>query len=54
MTNSTISVRVDDELLEHVDQLAEQHNTTRSEVARHLLDNGARAQKYYSEFELNL
>lgn len=54
MTDTTISVRVDDDLLNHIDHLAEQHDTTRSEVARHLLDNGSRARKYYPEFEIDL
>ena len=54
MTDATISVRVDPSLLDYIDQLADQHDTTRSEVARHLLDNGSRAHKYYPEFSLEL
>lgn len=54
MTDATISVRVDDDLADYLDQLAEQHDTTRSEVARQLLDNGSRAHKYYPEFEIDL
>ena len=54
MTDATISVRVDDDLLRYVDRLADEHGTTRSEVARHLLDNGSRAHKYYPEFELDI
>lgn len=53
MTDTTISVRVDDDLLEYLDGLADRYDTTRSEVARHLLDNGTRAHKYYPEFEID-
>lgn len=53
MTNTTISVRVDDDLADYLDELADQYDTTRSDVARHLLDNGSRAHKYYPEFEID-
>lgn len=53
MTDTTISVRVDDDLVEYLDGLADQYDTTRSEVARHLLDNGTRAHKYYPEFNID-
>jgi len=53
MSDTVVSVRVDDDLLEYIDGLADQHGTTRSEVARHLLDNGTRAHKYYPEFEID-
>lgn len=54
MTDETISVRVDASLLSYIDQLAGQHDATRSDVARQLLDNGSRAHKYYPEFEIDL
>lgn len=52
MTDTTISFRVSDEFVEYLDDLADRYDTTRSEVARHLLDNGTRAHKYYSEFSI--
>ena len=53
MTDTTISVRVDEELVEYLDSLADRYDTTRSEVARNLLDNGSRAHKYYPEFNID-
>ena len=54
MTDSTVSARVDDDLLDYIDELADRHDTSRSEVVRHLLSNGTRAHKYYSEFEIEI
>ena len=53
MTDATISVRVDEELVEYLDTLADRYDTTRSDVARNLLDNGSRAHKYYPEFNID-
>ena len=53
MTDTTISFRVDDDLADHLDELADRYDTTRSDIARHLLDNGTRAHKYYPEFNIN-
>ena len=53
MTDTTISIRVDDDLADYIDRLADRYDTTRSDVARHLLDTGSRAHKYYPEFEID-
>mgnify|MGYP006280646529 FL=1 len=53
MTYTTLSFRVDEDMIETLDRVAEKHDSTRSEVARHALDNGLRAHKYYPEFSIN-
>lgn len=51
--DSTLSFRVDDDLIDYIDALADEYDTTRSEIARHLLDNGSRAHKYYPGFDVD-
>jgi predicted transcriptional regulator len=49
----THAVRLPDSLSDKVEELANEHDTTESEVMRHLLDNGLRAHKYYDGFEID-
>jgi len=48
----TLSVKVDPERKETIQDIAEEYDATQSEVLRHLLDNGIRAHKYYDGFEI--
>jgi predicted transcriptional regulator len=43
------AVRLPDDMANHIEKIADDHDTTESEVIRHLLDNGLRATKYYPE-----
>ena len=52
MTDETLSFRVDKETIEFLDRMAEKYDYSRSELARHLLENGTRAHKYYEEFSV--
>jgi len=44
-----VGVQLPEAVLDKIDRLAEEHNTTRSAILRNLLDNGLRAQKYYPD-----
>jgi predicted transcriptional regulator len=49
-----ITVQVPEEWAEHVDDLAQEHNTTRAAVLRCTIDNGLRAPKYHpDEFSMD-
>jgi len=52
MTEPTLSFRVDEETIAFLDRMAEKYDYSRSELARHLLENGTRAHKYYEEFSV--
>jgi len=49
MTDRTLSYRLDEETHDHLEQLAEQHDVSKSEVARAALRAGLRAGRYYPE-----
>jgi predicted transcriptional regulator len=49
MTDRTLSYRLDEETHDRLERLAEQHNVSKSEVARIALQSGLRAGKYYPD-----
>lgn len=49
MTDATISFRADADTIELVEQLADEHDATKSEVGRALIMAGYRASKYYPD-----
>ena len=44
-----VTVQLPDDWIEHMDGIAEEHNTSRAAVLRSVIDNGLRAPKYYSD-----
>jgi predicted DNA-binding protein len=50
----TVTVKVPDDWVDSLDNLAENHGTSRAAVLRSAIDDGLRAHKYYPEdFEMN-
>jgi len=48
-----LSVQVPDDWADKIDELADEHDTSRAAVLRNLIDNGFRVRKYYpDEFPL--
>ena len=43
------TVKLPDDWISHIDELAEHHGTTRAAVLRSVIDNGLRAPKYYPD-----
>jgi hypothetical protein len=43
------TVQLPEDWLDHIDSVADEHNTSRAAVLRSVIDNGLRAPKYYSD-----
>lgn len=49
-----VGLRLTEEQLQHIDNLADRHDASRSAVMRSIVDNGLRAPKYHpDEFDIN-
>lgn len=44
-----VTVKLPDDWIEHMDDIANQHDTSRAAVMRSVVDNGLRAPKYYPD-----
>lgn len=44
-----VTVKLPDDWIEHIDNIADDHGTSRSAVLRSVVDNGLRAPKYYPD-----
>ncbi len=49
MTDPTLSFRVDHDTSQYIEQLADEHDATKSDISRALIIAGYRAAKYYPE-----
>jgi hypothetical protein len=54
MIMKTLTVRIPDDQADRIDDIAEEHDTSRAAVLRSAIDDGLRAHKYYpDEFGIN-
>lgn len=44
-----VTVQLPDDWVEHIDSVADEHDTTRAAVLRSIVDNGLRAPKYHPD-----
>jgi len=44
-----VTVKLPDSHVDHLDKLADEHDTTRAAILRSVIDNGLRAPKYYPD-----
>jgi predicted transcriptional regulator len=52
MTDEPVATRVSESSAARIKELAEKHDVSTATIARHAIDQGLRAHKYYEEFEI--